>query len=83
MKNSWNSFWKDYRNLAGTSIRFCRNHWLGMLILTLATFGSYIVWLVTYVNGGFDDLCICVGGYVDVLRAWMKKLFHKGEHEKK
>lgn len=56
MKNSWNLFWKDYANLAFASIDFCRHHWFGMFLITIMTCMSFVVMMISYVNGGFDNL---------------------------
>lgn len=78
MKESWSLFWSDYANLAGESIRFFRNHWLGMLIF-MVPFALYMIGICA---GWFDELLYGIEAGCESLKTRIASVFKKGKHEK-
>lgn len=79
MKNSWNSFWKDYRTLSGDSLRFYRKHWFGCLLYMI----FMIVYMVACVTDVFDGVYDWIYDVAQGLKDAVRSIFTKGEHEKK
>lgn len=79
MKNSWNSFWKDYGTLFEDSLRFCRKHWFGCLLYVI----FMIVYVVACVTDVFNGVYNWIYDTAEDLKDAVKSIFTKGEHEKK
>lgn len=79
MKNSWNSFWKDYGTLFEDSLRFCRKHWFGCLLYVI----FMIVYVVACVTDVFNGVYDWIYDVAQDLKDAVKSIFTKGKHEKK